>query len=207
MNVLPIRKPNRRRRGLERPAWRTGLDWIVVAALFGICGLLIVRLDQVQTRALGGIFSVVDGDTITLGGEKVRLRGIDAFEGDQLCRRAGTEYRCGAEARAALANMTAGRRLSCAGRTFDRYGRLLAVCTAGGSDLNAAMVEAGWAVAYGDYEAEERRARNAKRGAWAGTFDQPADWRAARGGPVEERQDLVQWLLDILRQIIWGRTI
>ena len=207
MNVLPIRKPNRAGRGgFGRPVWRTVLDWLVVLLLFGFCGLLILRLDQVQTRLLAGAASVVDGDTVTIGGERVRLKGIDAFERDQTCRRAGTEYACGAEARAALADLVAGRRLSCGGRTVDSYGRFLAVCNVGDTDLNGAMVEAGWAIAYGGYEAEERRARNTRRGAWAGTFDSPADWRAARGGPVEKPHDAVQQLLDLLRQLLWGRV-
>src|SRR5690606_23742084 len=157
-----------------RPAWRGAFDWLLVLVLFGACGLLVARLERVQTRSFGGPASVIDGDTISLAGERVRLRGIDAFERGQTCRRAGASYDCGAEARNALANLSAGRRLSCHGRTFDRYGRLVAVCMAGGVDLNAAMVDAGWAIAYGDYEGEERRARASKRGAWAGEFDEPA---------------------------------
>lgn len=207
MDVLPIHKPNRRRRGAAvRPAWRGALDWLAVLVLFGICALLVARLDDIQTRTLAGSASVVDGDTLTFRGERVRLRGIDAFERDQTCRRASMDYACGAEARNAMANLIAGRVLSCAGRTTDRYGRLLAVCSAGGTDLNAALVEAGWAIAYGDYEAGERQARAAKRGAWAGSFADPADWRAARGGPVEQRQDFMQHLVDLLRQLLWGRA-
>lgn len=192
----------RARRRARRPAWKTGLDWLLVVVLFGVCGLLVARLDRVQTRSVAGSASIVDGDTLTISGVRVRLRGIDAFEHDQLCRRAGIEYRCGLEARAALANLAAGRRLSCGGRTVDRYGRLLAVCTAGGADLNAAMVEAGWAVAYGSYESQELAARQAGRGAWAGSFDLPSDWRAARGGPVEERQHLGRLVLDLIGQLL-----
>lgn len=155
---------------------------------------------------MAGVASVIDGDTLTFRGARVRLRGIDAFERDQLCSRAGGDYACGTEARNALANLSAGRRLSCAGRTTDRYGRLLAVCSAGNTDLNAALVSGGWALAYGGYEAEERQARASKRGAWAGSFADPADWRAARGGPVEPRQDFMQHLFDLLRQLLWGRS-
>jgi endonuclease YncB( thermonuclease family) len=203
MKVLPIRKPRISPRGLRRPAWRNGLDWLVVIVLFGICGLLVARLDRVQTRTFAGIASVIDGDTLDLAGERVRLRGIDAFERGQTCWRAGAQYDCGAEARARLVNLSAGRRLSCGGRTFDRYRRLVATCEAGGTNLNAAMVDAGWAIAYGDYDGEERRARGAKRGAWAGTFDEPADWRAKRGGQVEWSHDWVTHLFDLLRQLLW----
>lgn len=178
---------------------------MLVAAIFGACALLIARLDEVQTRTLAGTGSVVDGDTLTISGVRVRLRGIDAFERDQLCRRGDIEYHCGLEARAALVEMAAGGPVSCSGRTHDRYGRLLAVCTAGSVDMSAAMVEAGWALAYGQYEAEEKRARLARRGAWSGTFDDPAEWRAADGGPVEATQGLLQTVFDLLRQLLAGR--
>jgi endonuclease YncB( thermonuclease family) len=39
------------------------------------------------------------------------------------------------------------------------------------------MVGAGQAVAYGAYQAEEREAREARRGVWASTFEHPAVWR------------------------------
>ena len=54
-------------------------------------------------------------------------------------------------------------------------------CYYRGIDINAAMVRAGWAVAYkrysNDYVADEAEARVAKRGLWAGTFQQPEKWR------------------------------
>lgn len=176
-----------------------------MVALFSICALLVARLDRVQTRSLAGVATVIDGDTLDVGGERIRLRGIDTFERGQACRRAGVSYDCGAQARTAIANLVAGRRLSCAGRTFDRYGRLVAACTVGDTDIGAAMVEAGWAVAYGDYRAEERRARDGKRGAWAGNFDAPGDWRAVRGGAAEQSHDPIRQLFDLLRQLLWDR--
>jgi endonuclease YncB( thermonuclease family) len=41
------------------------------------------------------------------------------------------------------------------------------------------MVRAGWALAaYGhEYDADQEFARALKAGAWAGTFQNPADWR------------------------------
>ena len=52
-----------------------------------------------------------------------------------------------------------------------------------GINLNAWMVEQGWAVAfrkYGlDYVAQEDTARQSRRGLWVGTFEMPWDWRAA----------------------------
>ena len=63
----------------------------------------------------------------------------------------------------------------------DQYGRIAAVCTADGVDLNAAMVDAGFAVAYRQhslaYVPNEERAKAAKKGLWAGSFEMPWDYR------------------------------
>ncbi len=37
--------------------------------------------------------SIIDGDTIEIHGQRVRLFGIDAPEHDQLCEAAGAQYR------------------------------------------------------------------------------------------------------------------
>jgi endonuclease YncB( thermonuclease family) len=133
---------------------------------------------------------VVDGDSleITRDGRayRVRLKGIDAPEMDQTCRAAGGPYPCGEHARTALDGLIrAGGGVTCEVGDSDSYGRFLGVCRdAKGRDLNAAMVEAGWALAYRHYtEAyvpQEERARKAERGLWAGTFTAPWDWRHRR---------------------------
>lgn len=101
--------------------------------------------------------------------------------------------------------LVGGQAVACQGRGRDRYGRLLAVCTAGGRDLNAAMVSAGWAVAYGAYDAEEFRARAAGAGAWAGGFDRPADWRGTHGGRAESPHDMLRRLLALATSLLWAQ--
>ena len=63
----------------------------------------------------------------------------------------------------------------------DRYGRALGVCQAEGTELNASLVRAGWALAAGDALPAlvplEGAARLAQRGLWAGGFEPPAHWR------------------------------
>lgn len=200
----PIRARRVARAG-RRAGWRSVLDWAAVAVLFGLCALLVVRLEDVSLRTLSGGARAIDGDTLAVAGQRMRLKGIDAFERDQTCRRGEADYACGAEAWRALADLARGGAVTCAGRTTDRYGRLLAVCEAGGRDLNAAMVESGWALAWGAYEGEERQARSARRGAWDGTFDTPADWRARRGAAEEPRRHWLRELIDLIMQLFTGR--
>jgi endonuclease YncB( thermonuclease family) len=181
---------SRRRYAAPRPSslWRKVLDYGLAIIILGLLILLAARLDRVETRQTQGAATINDGDSITLGTERIRMRGIDAPEYTQTCRRNGADYACGALARQSLVRLIAGRPVTCSGWQRDRYGRLLGDCKAGGTDLNRAQVEAGWAVAFGGYESEEATARAAKVGIWAGTFDQPQDWRDSHHGEVVERK-------------------
>lgn len=128
--------------------------------------------------AAQGALRVIDGDTLELDGERIRLFGVDAPEGGQVC----ASGEPGPLATAALEALTRGRGLRCEGRDRDRYGRRIAVCRAGGEDLGAALVRAGLAWNYaryaGDrYTAEERAARDSRRGIWAMGCDEPWVWR------------------------------
>ena len=64
---------------------------------------------------------------------------------------------------------------------MDRYRRVVAVCRAGPINLNAWMVENGWAVAYirfsKNYVKDERNAKAPLKGIWRGQCIMPWDWR------------------------------
>jgi endonuclease YncB( thermonuclease family) len=139
-----------------------------------------------ETATVTGSVRVIDGDSLMVSGTEVRLFGIDAPEYSQVCTRAGRPWRCGLDAKEALRAATADRSVICSPRDTDRYGRTVAVCRAGGLDLGAAMIKGGMAVAYGAYEADEREARDARRGIWASRFDAPATWRARHPYPHRE---------------------
>ena len=134
---------------------------------------------------LAGKPRVIDGDTIEIAGERIRLHGIDTPESKQTCLgENGNRWSCGQEATFALANMIGDHWITCKGDERDRYGRLIAVCYAGKIDLNAMMVQKGWALAYRqysmDYVPEEDTARQNKQGLWRGQFIAPWKWRQGK---------------------------
>ncbi len=142
--------------------------------------LLLLPCGRVDADMVGEA-RIIDGDTVEIGGERIRLHGLDAPESRQTCTVIGEEWRCGESATLALVAETNGQPVTCKGKKRDRYGRLIAVCYAGNDDLNAWMVREGWAVAYRryskDYVDEEVEARAASRGVWRGDFMLPWKWR------------------------------
>ena len=131
---------------------------------------------------IAGTASVIDGDTLEIHGQRIRLFGIDAPEGRQTCDRQGNAWRCGQRAALALADKIGRRPIDCKERDRDRYRRIVAVCYLQGEDLNGWLVRQGWALDYrqyskGRYAAGEAEARAGRRGVWAGEFQKPWTWR------------------------------
>jgi endonuclease YncB( thermonuclease family) len=131
---------------------------------------------------LAGVAWVADADTLEISGARIRLQGIDAPELDQTCADAkGEPWSCGRIAARELRAHVQGREVRCEPQGYDRFERRLATCfLPDGSNLNAWMVEQGWALAsgWGDlYQSEQQQAKAAKRGIWTGTFTPPRIWR------------------------------
>lgn len=124
---------------------------------------------------------VVDGDSLVIAGERIRLQGIDAPEMAQTCDRGGAVWRCGKWSARVLADAVAGAQIRCKAIELDRYGRTVATCRANGVDLGQHMVQAGAARAYARYSdqyvATEARARVAKVGLWEGRMVTPEVYR------------------------------
>lgn len=138
-----------------------------------------------------GRASVIDGDTIEIQDTRIRLHGMDAPESGQTCLLGQQTYRCGQKAAFALDELISGSTVSCLEKDIDRYGRMVAECFARSVNLNEAMVQNGWALAYReysvDYVIDEEHARENKLGLWAGEFQAPWDYRR---GPTElEKSD------------------
>ena len=70
--------------------------------------------------AFTGAARVIDGDTLDVGGVRIRLHGIDAPESEQSCRAGGRRWSCGREATRALAGRIGKRTVGCQERDRDR---------------------------------------------------------------------------------------
>ena len=181
-----LRRQARQRRRLR---W---LLWLVV--LLVLAGVTLWWWQQKQNgtdagaEQITGVASVIDGDTLEIHGTKIRLFGVDAPESTQTCQRGRQTYPCGRDAANELSKLLGQNTVTCQKRDTDRYGRTVAVCRTGNTDVNAWMVRNGYALAYRQYSTDyvqaEQEARTAKRGIHAGTYVNPSDYRKGKTTPT-----------------------
>lgn len=153
-----------------------------------LAALIIIFATPALAQTMEGRASVVDGDTIEISGERIRLNGVDAPESWQRCAdEVGTEYRCGKDAAFALDDwLAASRPTRCEFVERDRYGRMVANCfRADDASVADWLVRNGWAVDWvrysdGEFADAQDEARRNGRGVWRGTFEQPCEARAMR---------------------------
>lgn len=124
--------------------------------------------------------SVIDGDTIEIAGQALRLAGADAPPADWICGPADRKWRCGMEATMALEFEIAYHWVTCLPLPLQRGGVTLARCKVGPYNLAARTVLAGWAMAVGGNTFEEDIARRAGKGIWRDGYVPPPRWRHAR---------------------------
>lgn len=147
-------------------------------------------------------YVVVDGDTFALIAkscayvvvklrcppQRLRLEGADAFESKQTCRdMQGAVWACGQAATNRLQQLVSRPDFTCRidPEFTDRHAREFAVCYTDGRDVAAILVREGLAFAYGrdrQYLPLEIEAKEARRGAWAGTFVRPQYFRQGATG-------------------------
>ena len=145
--------------------------------------ILTLLCSAASAETIAGRASVIDGDTIDIHGERIRILDIDAPESRQTCSAAdGTEWRCGQKAGLALSGWIGQRTVTCVTDKLDKYNRHLAHCAVGFQDMGQWVATHGWAVPYRDCKCEviqdaAKAAKLAKLGIWSGTFTLPWDWR------------------------------
>ena len=177
--VLDRWRTRKRRARRGPPLWLPALLATILAVLWFEGGIL------PPVAADGSIVRPIDGDSLRVGGEEIRIAGFDAPEWGQICETgAGLPWPCGLMARRELARLVRTGGLECQRVGTDRYGRTLAHCRVAAGDVGAAMVKAGLGLRSRQdpfrYGAEETDARIHARGVWQGPHQHPEDYRRGR---------------------------
>ena len=132
-------------------------------------------------KTIVGKAKIIDGDTIHIDKNKIRLHGIDAPETKQTCLLNSKKWFCGKQSTIELKKLINDQIVKCNVNDIDLYNRFVAVCFIDTIDLNQWMVKNGWAIAYryysDDYIIEEGLARGNKLGIWRSKFLQPYIYR------------------------------
>jgi hypothetical protein len=102
-------------------------------------------LDPVAKARDDGIY-VIDGDTFSMGGQRIRVAGIDAPETHP--PRCMEEARLGLAATQKLRDLLGSGTVTVSGSRHDQYGRELRTVQVNGQDVGAAMISAGLARSY-----------------------------------------------------------
>ena len=184
---MPLHRPRRifRSGSFSSGSGGRGLRPTVILGLVGaICGaglmlfsspaLLFGRVPHLsgQLDADAPLVAVVDGQTLRLRENIVRLHGVVAPMRGQQCRGAdGVRFDCGAASSEALATLVRGHAVACRLDGRDEAGFPEGHCDAGGVSLNHAMIAAGWARVDShepDLAREEIAARARRLGIWRG---------------------------------------
>ena len=143
------------------------------------------------SRSISGKADIIDGDSIKIKGQSIRLVGIDAPEKKQLCKKPylnlfiftfSKSYPCGETSTNSLKKFINNQIILCKiEEKKDFFKRYLGTCFKDKSNINSWLVKNGHALAFRKYSKkylnEELYAKNNKIGLWQGTFEMPWEWR------------------------------
>ena len=153
---------------------------IALSALFAT--LLFVISGSAEASDYSGRARVVDGNTITIRNQRIRIAAVDACERDQTGLKDGRMWRCGVAARRHLGKMIDGH-VRCDIIDQDQYRRLVGQCFIRDIDIGLAMVNAGLAeamlrylpathsISEVEYGQAENRARDSGFGMWSAEIE------------------------------------
>jgi len=160
-------------------------------SFFLSCLLAMVALPA--SADVTGTVTVINGNTLEMQGQFIRLYGVDALDRQQVCRNGNNRlWPCGQQSIQALRQAIGGSPLRCEPLSRNNAGQIVAICKRSGDDINAWMISRGWAVAdrtstY-DYLGAEQSAQSAGTGIWSSDFVMPILWRNGKrlGAPSTE---------------------
>ena len=157
--------------------------------LFSLLFLLVFT--KALSEEITGKAIVIDGDTIKINDERIRLYGIDAPEKEQICKKIylsffifnfQKDYKCGEKSILELSKKLNNKKVKCTLQSNkDRYKRYIGICYIKNQDINRWLVRNGYALAYRRYSKkyipDEQYAMRNKLGIWRGDFIEPEKWR------------------------------
>jgi endonuclease YncB( thermonuclease family) len=117
---------------------------------------------------IAGLAFVIDGDTLDIGRDRIRLHAINAPERHEPGGLAATK---------ALKSIIAGRPVRCVWDGSKTRGRYVAICRVGGTDVARELVRKGYAAACPRfstrYMRDEKAARAKRLGIWRAGYRKP----------------------------------
>ena|SRR5260221_13506745 len=117
-----------------------------LSSVLAIISAFLAQAGDALSMEVSGPAVIVDGDTLWVGSQEVRIHGIDAPETSQKCQLPKGTWDCSGAAIAALASMIEGKAVRCVGDEVDQYGRLIALCSTNAvPDIGAQLVASGLA--------------------------------------------------------------
>ena len=150
---------------------------ILIFKYFFLFFFLFYNMELFAKEAIQGKAVIIDGDTINIGNNKIRLHGIDAPEIKQACSINNEIWKCGVKSTQELKKLINGQNVYCEIVDLDQYRRLIGICYVETENINRFMVKNGWAIAYRyyseDYVVDEEIAKKNKLGIWKGQFEEP----------------------------------
>jgi len=110
-------------------------------ALPALFAALVIVHGSAEAADYSGRARVIDGDTISIRNQRIRIAAIDACERDQTGSKGGKLWPCGVAARSYLGKMIDGQHVRCDIIDQDQYRRLVGQCFIGDVDIGLALVK------------------------------------------------------------------
>ena len=113
---------------------------VVKILIFNLFLILITLSTVLSSKTIFGNANVIDGDTIHINKNKIRLHAIDAPETNQTCNKNSKVWNCGVESTKFLKELIGNNKIECITKGKDRYNRFIGICYKDSLDLNSEMV-------------------------------------------------------------------
>ena len=103
--------------------------------------LILICFSAVSSgKTIFGKAKVIDGDTIHIYKNKIRLHAIDAPETNQTCNKNNKVWNCGIESTKFLKKLIGKNKIECITTGKDQYNRFIGICYKNNLDLNLSLI-------------------------------------------------------------------